>query len=311
MHKNEVQFETFKWVDLLDPDQATLATFAKELIFPEKVMLNCLDSDYLPHVETYGDRHFLILRLMEPKTKMTADSVQELTTKIALFLTPDTIVSVHRLKLIEIENVKELTKDKDLSKHKLLSLFFEQVARGFDEPLTDLEHSMQTIEEKMFAKRKSKSFLQEGFYLKRKSLAFKKVLKLTLDLMSKLIMKAECSIELFQVSRDRLERSLFYAEDVHENVQSLLSLHLSIESQKTNDASFRTNEIMRVLTVLTIFFLPLNFIAGVFGMNFREMPLVGHSVGFWGSLLLMSGVSLALGIYLYRQGWLDKPEIKS
>jgi magnesium transporter len=153
--------------------------------------------------------------------------------------------------------------------------------------------------------------LAERGSVKRKASAFKKVLRLTLDLMSKLIMKAECSIELFQESRDRLERSLFYAEDVHENIQSLLNLHLSVESQKINDASFRTNEIMRVLTVLTIFFLPLNFIAGVFGMNFREMPLLESSFGFWESLALMIVISAVLGLYLRSQGWLDKPEIRN
>ena len=311
MNRTEVQFETFKWIDLLDPSAESLTSLAEELHFPSKVVQNCLDSDYLPHIETYGDRYFVILRLMEPKSKMTADSVQELTTKIALFLTPECVVSIHRMKLREVENVKEIAKDPKISKQRLISYFFEQVARGFDQPLTDLEHLMHSIEEKMFTKSKSRNFLQEGFYLKRKSSAFKKVLRLTLDLMSKLIMKAECSIELFQESRDRLERSLFYAEDVHENIQSLLNLHLSVESQKINDASFRTNEIMRVLTVLTIFFLPLNFIAGVFGMNFREMPLLESSKGFWESLLLMFLISVGLGVYLWRQCWLDKPEIKT
>lgn len=310
MNRTEVQFTTFKWVDYFNPNPAELAAIAQQLGLPEKVLVNSQDPDYLPHVQTYGDKHFFILRLMEPKTKIDAESVQALTTKIALFVAGDQVVSIHRLELAEVEAIAGKA-DANVSRQKFISYFFEQAAIGFDQPLTDLENDMHAFEERMFSKRKSKNFLQEGFYLKRKSSAFKKVLKMTLDLMSKLIIKAECSIELFQESRDQLERSLFYAEDVHENVQSLLNLHVAVESQKTNEASFRTNEIMRVLTVLTIFFLPLNFLAGIFGMNFKEMPLLEHSSGFWISIVLMVGVSIVLAWYLYLQGWLDKPDIST
>ena len=314
MNQTEILYNSFKWEDYLNPDQQILVQLAKDLGLAPKVMLNCLDSDYLPHIETYGNKHFIILRLMEPKTKLSADSVQELTTKIAIFLAPEKIISIHRMPLKEVDVVIEKMKNKSAEegdKQVLLSYFFEQVSLGFDQPLSDLENMLHNFEEHMFNKRKSKNFLQEGFYLKRKASAYKKVLKLTLDLMGKLISKAECSAELIQQSKDRLERGLFYAEDVHESIQSLLNLHVAVESQKTNEASLRTNEIMRVLTVLTLFFLPLNFVAGVFGMNFKEMPLLEAHSGFWVSIVLMLGVSLVLAWYLFRQGWLERPDIKS
>lgn len=316
MSQTEVQLGGFKWVDVINPTQAMLEELADQINLPHSVLLNCLDTDHLPHLETYGLAQFVLLRLMEPETKASASSVQSLTTKIALFLCPDQMITIHRLPLKEVDeirrNIKEGAESTDtMTKPRLISLFYEQVALGFDRPLTDLEQKLQIYEEKLFNKRKSRNFLQEGFYLKRKASAFKKVLKLTLDLMAKLISKADCSPEHFQESKDRLERSLFYAEDVHENIQSLLNLHVAIESQKTNEASFKTNEIMRVLTVLTIFFLPLNFVAGIFGMNFTKIPFLHYDNGFWVSLFMMLAVSVALGYYLFKQGWLAKPEITS
>lgn len=315
MSSTEVALGTFKWVDYLNPSKEVLRQLADELSLPHKVLYNCLDSDYLPHIETYGSTHFLLLRLMEPNTRLNADSVQELTTKVALFVSAEKIISIHRLPLNEIQHIEALIKEsgaaESLTKQKMIALFYEQAALGFDKPLTDLEVKLDSFEQRLFNKRKSKNFLKEGFYLKRKASSFKKVLKLTLDLMGKLITKLECSQAHFQEAKDRLERSLFYAEDVYDNIQSLLNLHMAMEAQKTNEASFKTNEIMRVLTVLSIFFLPLNFLAGVFGMNFEYIPFVDHKMGFWLTILVMLLISTALLVYLLKQGWMDRPNIES
>lgn len=312
MSRTEVQLGTFKWSNYLNPSQDVLAQLADELKLEPKILFNCLNSDYLPHIETYGNTQFLVLRLMEPESETSADSVQELTTKIAIFIAPEQIISIHRLPLNEVTEVEKRIRDEgalDVTKQKLMGYFYDQVALGFDKPLTDLELMLESFEETLFSKRKSRHFLQEGFYLKRKASAFKKVLKLSLDLMNKLITKVECSPIYFQEAKDRLERSLFYAEDVHENMQSLMNLHMAIEAQKTNEASFRTNEIMRVLTVLSIFFLPLNFLAGIFGMNFIHIPLLNNEMGFWITIFVMLVISSALLFYLLRQGWMSRPEI--
>jgi magnesium transporter len=314
MSQSEVLLNSLKWVDYLDPSPQVLEQLAIELCLAKKIVLNCLDSDYLPHVETYGETHFIILRLMEPITTSDADSIQELTTKIALFVSPHQVVTVHRLPLPELDAVKEKIKTLDLekcTKQKLVSLFLEQVSLGFDKPLTELEAKLEEFEVNFFHKTKAKNLLRESFYIKRKSSAFKKVLKLSMDLIAKLSTKLEGSVELYQTTKDRLERNLFYAEDVNENMQSLLNLHIAIESQKTNEASFKTNETMRVLTVLTIFFLPLNFVAGVFGMNFQHIPLLNHPYGFWISVAFMLFVSLFLAIYVIKQGWIRKPDLKT
>lgn len=313
MAYTEVKLDTFTWIDYTNPSTELLGQIAAELCLESRVLYNCLDPDYLPHIEFYPETQFLILRMMEPESRTDADSVQELTTKIAIFISSNKIITIHRLPLSEVDAVirklKEATTNK-INRSKLISFFYEQVSLGFDRPLTDLEFKLHNLEENLFSRSKSRNFFQQGFYLKRKASAFKKVLKLTLELLSKLVNQVDFKAAHFQQSRDRLERSLFYAEDVYENVQSLLNLHMAIEAQLTNDASFRTNEIVRVLTVLTIFFLPLNFIAGIFGMNFQVLPLLMNPHGFWISIFIMLAVSMLLGLYLLKQGWLGRPKIK-
>ncbi|MES2801010.1 MAG: CorA family divalent cation transporter [Bdellovibrionota bacterium] len=296
-----------QWVDVAAPTQTQFNELSSLLGLPESIIQNCLNPDYLPHVETYGSTRFVILRIPEPVSEPKADSVQELTTKIAVFISEDHVISVHRITelpvISEVTNtLQALTEEhvKEVSALTLLGLLFEQVALAFESPINQLEANMEKFEENIFNHKRSKALLQEGYYIKRKASAYRKVLKYTLELMSRLAQK-----ELWQDSRDKLERYQFYAEDIFENTQGLLGLHLSIASQRTNEASLRTNEIMRVLTVLTIFFLPLNFIAGVFGMNFTHIPGLQHEWGFWASIALMLFISSALFIYIVVKGWLS------
>lgn len=314
MNFSEIELNSSKWLDYENPGKEVLELLAERLGLPKKVLYNCLDSDYLPHIETYGQTYFLILRLMEPETKITASSIQELTTKVALFLSPGLVVSIHRLPLKEIDDIRRKLNSptsSDLTNQQLLNYFFEQVSLGFEKPLSLIEEKVETFENNFFQAKKSRGLIQEGFYIKRKAAAFRKVLKMTLELLGKTNQKIDCGGEVYQSSKDRIERSLFYAEEVSDGMQSLLNLHLAIESQKTNEASFKTNETVRVLTVLSIFFLPLNFLAGLFGMNFEHIPLLSHPWGFWLSLAMMLLISALLAYYVTKQGWIGKPDLKN
>lgn len=310
MQKHELNLNAFKWIDIVQPSKSVLESLAAELNLPKKLLLNCLDPDYLPHVESYGDIQFVLLRLTEPRFKLDADSVQELTTKVALFITPDKIISLHRLPLLEIKEIEKRVQtisSNELTKYHLISLFFEQISLGFNTPLNDLEHTIEIFEEKIFKSVNSSLVLQDGYYIKRKASAFKKVIKFTIDTLNKLMQKSDCPLGLMQEVHDRFERHLFYADDIYENVQSLLNLHIAIASQKTNEASFKTNEIVRVLTVLTLFFLPLNFLVGIYGMNFEFIPLLKNQYGFWYAIIFMAIISLGLFLYVIKKGWLKPP----
>ena len=68
----------------------------------------------------------------------------------------------------------------------------------------------------------------------------------------------------------------------------------------------RTNEIMRTLTALTAIFLPLNLIAGVFGMNFEFLPGIHADTGFWWTLGSMAFIAVALGVVFWRKRYLAR-----
>ena len=96
-------------------------------------------------------------------------------------------------------------------------------------------------------------------------------------------------------------------ESYRDVLSGLMEIYLS-------SVSIRTNEIMRVLTVISSVFIPLTFIAGVYGMNFvlafngRRLPLnmpeLSHPLGYIGCLLLMLGVAIFQIVYFKKRGWL-------
>ena len=100
-----------------------------------------------------------------------------------------------------------------------------------------------------------------------------------------------------QAKDERIESLHTWADEIHDNVSNLLTVQLNL-------ASHRTNEVMRILTVFSAFFLPLTFLVGVYGMNFEFMPELSRRWAYpavWGVMVIIT-----LGIYIWfrRRGWL-------
>jgi magnesium transporter len=96
---------------------------------------------------------------------------------------------------------------------------------------------------------------------------------------------------------DHAVRIIDIVESYRELAASLIELYLSSVSQRTND-------IMRMLTVISLVFMPLTFIAGVYGMNFKHMPELEPPWGYYACLGLMAFIASAQLWFFKRKGWL-------
>ncbi len=108
-------------------------------------------------------------------------------------------------------------------------------------------------------------------------------------------------LELLKVrSRDvleHIERVVHHVRRLEQNAETAVQMHFSAQSNRTND-------IMRTLTALTAVFLPLNLIAGIFGMNFEFIPLIHERAGFWWAMASMAAVAVGLSVYFWRKRYL-------
>jgi magnesium transporter len=119
----------------------------------------------------------------------------------------------------------------------------------------------------------------------------------TRDAVQKLVPASEPTAPLYQDLRENAESMHYYADELMEDVNNLLSIQLAL-------ASHRTNEVVRVLTVFSVFFLPLTFIVGVYGMNFDYMPELREHWGYPGVLVGMGLVTFVIYLWFRRRGWL-------
>ncbi|MGE0171415.1 MAG: magnesium/cobalt transporter CorA [Oligoflexales bacterium] len=102
---------------------------------------------------------------------------------------------------------------------------------------------------------------------------------------------------------DHIMQILDYVDHVRHSAENLMNLHLLLESN-------RTNEVMRVLTIIACIFLPLTFITGLYGMNFNRespwnMPELDWTYGYPYALCLMSIAVLSLLYFFHRKGWVE------
>ena len=110
-------------------------------------------------------------------------------------------------------------------------------------------------------------------------------------------------LDLLKVrSRDvleHIERVVHHVRRLEQSIETAVQMHFSVQSNRTND-------IMRTLTALTAIFLPLNLIAGIFGMNFEFLPLIHKQDGFWWAVGAMGGIAIALVALFWRKRYLAR-----
>jgi len=98
---------------------------------------------------------------------------------------------------------------------------------------------------------------------------------------------------------EHIERVLGHVRRLEQSAEAAVQMHFSA-------LGYRTNDIMRTLTVLTAIFMPLNLITGVFGMNFEFLPLIHTATGFWISIGMMLVVAIGLATFFWRRRYLER-----
>lgn len=107
------------------------------------------------------------------------------------------------------------------------------------------------------------------------------------------------------------ESTKLYLQDVYDHtiqiidtIESFRDISSGMLDIYLSNISQRLNEIMKVLTIVSTLFVPLTFIASLFGMNFVDMPGLNHPWGFTLTMVLMGLVSIGMLYYFYRKQWL-------
>ena len=107
----------------------------------------------------------------------------------------------------------------------------------------------------------------------------------------------ESKKKYFEDVLDHMNAVSANTDHFRELLTSILELHVSMMNTKMN-------QVVQLLTVFAAIFLPLTFVAGIYGMNFRHMPELEHQYGYFIILLLMAGLAVSMVLFFRRKKWL-------
>jgi magnesium transporter len=303
----------FTWLDVVDPTREELSELVADYGLHPLSVNDCLDPEHLPKYEVFENHIFVILRAVDADAPPTADTVQALTRKLAVFAGPGFVITIHRrdqpwltaLQERGLANVplKHATKSEGIQVH-LLTQLFNAALDTYQRPLEEVENTLDRFDTKVFEGEvehgaEFRSDLREIHRLKRQVTLCKRLLWRTVDVTQRMVPNAGKASALLRDVQENAESYHFYADELLDDANTLLNVQLALASQ-------RTSEVMRVLTVFSVFFLPLTFIVGVYGMNFKYMPELRERWGYPAVLLAMAVVTFAIHRWFRVRGWLRR-----
>lgn len=293
----------FTWIDVHSPEPEELRELAHRYGLHATSVDDCLDPDHLPKYERIGETTFLIFRVYDAEAGPRSASVQELTRKIALFLRADLAITIHRVDMPLMRSLRERFggngPESTCTPLELLTELVRGALASYDKPLEAAEESVDLFGEDLIERPASTPPLPKIYLLKRRVSVVKRMLWQTQSVVHALTPTGERTQPVYQDLRENATGAFFRADELLEEVNNLLGIHVAL-------ASHRTNEVMRILTGFSAIFLPLTFIVGVYGMNFDWMPELRERWGYPAVLGFMALVSLAIFIWFRRRGWLRK-----
>jgi len=290
----------FEWLDTTGPTSDELAGLAESYGLHPLALQDCLDPEHLPKFERLGGATFLIVRAYDEASPPDAVTIQQMTRKVAVFAGLTFLLTVHRKEMpfFDVFKASWASRAPDASGlGEVLVELIGAVVATYEKPLEEAEGVLDDFEEALFDGTRAEAGLEEIHLVKRRVTMIKRTLWQTLTVVQKLHPSSEGHSPIYQDLRESIESLHAYADEIQQNVSNLQSIQLSV-------ASHRTNEVMRVLTVFSAFFLPLTFIVGVYGMNFRRMPELEWVYGYPLTLGAMAAVCLGIFLWFRHRGWM-------
>lgn len=257
--------ENFEWIDVAQPTAEELADLAKRYHLHPHTVADCLEPDHLPKYEVTGETVFIITRKYAPRDDF-ADTIQELSSKVALFFSDDFLITIHRLPQTFLQDINERYASKGLCHNvqALVARIMEGVLQSYVKPGQALADEIDRFESLIFLKKSIPDLQENIYYIKRKAGVTKNIIKLTDEVITLLEKKYGTSPEMEELWDMYTKVETLY-DQVYSDAHALTGVYLAISAQ-------RTNEVMRILTIFSVFFMPLTFIVGIYGMNFDWMP---------------------------------------
>ena len=288
----------FSWFDVQEPHNEDFDKLNSEFGIPYLLVQDTLRPEHLPKYEFTEEGHFLMMRSFDHESDSDATTVQDLTRKIALFITEDRLLSIHRVELDSISKIKEKCKKNEIPKtlQGLVHQIVLSIIRTYEEPINNLQDMYDDFETDVLSKKIEKLNTTRIYHFRRQLFVIKRILKQTNDSLYRSKEFWDDYPSMLQDLRENLDQLYFQLDEISDNFEHLFELHIALNDQRAND-------VMKVLTVFSSVLLPLNFLASFYGMNFTNLPGLNSIHALITLTFAMLFLSMAAIFYFKKKGW--------
>jgi magnesium transporter len=290
------------WVDI-DAEHDLAEQLLREQNFHPLAIEDTFTLFHQPRVEEYSDHVFVIVRGIDFNTEAAIEDLQTL--KLAAFLRRNLLITVHRKPLRSVKAVRERIEETGRALPggvvQLLWSICDELIDLYFPIIDELGARIEALEQEVLNDARHEQ-LQTILDLRRKLGVLRRTMLPHRSVFGHLSNSRD---DLFDATaslnfRDTLENVLRLTDAVDQQRDQLSNVkdtYLSVVSQ-------RTNEIMKVLTLFSAIMLPLTFIAGIYGMNFENMPELHSRYGYFAVLCTMIVVAIGMVSWFRRRRWL-------
>ena len=300
------------WVDLRGDSEAEV-DIAKDVLgnifkFHYLTIEDCLETRNQPKIEGFPDYIYFIVHGVKPDETTSTNFV---TKELDGYLGKNYVITFHVEKFQSVKNVKAQIRTSTFACQRgpayLLHQILDRLVDLYMPVVDDFDNTISGLEERVFVMKKSSNMvLAEIMDLRRSVARLKRISSRQLEVMYRMShgefpQIPPAVLPFFRDVHDHLLRISDLAESYRDLVGGLFEIHFAVVSNKTND-------IMKTLAVLSAIILPLSLIAGIYGMNFENMPELKSENGYWLTLGAMALITVVLLWYFWRRGWIFQRE---
>jgi magnesium transporter len=296
---------TLDWVrvrGIHDPD--LIRRMGERFKLHPLLMEDLLNPDQRPKLEEFGDLIFIALKMVE-YNGATGKLLEE---QVGIIWGEGYVITFQEGEKNTWDHVAQRARrEKSRIRHGgadyLVVALLDAVVDRYFSALSGLGEEIEKLEERLLLEEQSNALSLDLYHMKREMLALSSAIRPVTELVKELHTVGDgqdWSVETDTFLRDVSDHVSQVADmtaRLSEMVSSMIELHISL-------AGMRMNEIMKVLTLIATIFIPLTFVAGIYGMNFAHMPELQWAWGYPAALLFMAALGIGMYWWFVRKKWL-------
>ncbi len=302
----EIDGRGLRWVNIERPGALERTWLEEHFDFHALDLEDVLSRNQRPKIDVYDDYLFIVLHF--PVFDPAAGRLG--TGELDLFVGPGYVVTIPNQPLQPVEYLFERCRTKEDLREQLFSrgsgyLLYRLVDDSFDycfPMLRKIGNKLDALEDEIFEGR-SEEVVRDISNVKQEIINFRKVIR-----PQRPVLRDLEKVKQRYLATD-LDLEIYFDDivDAHERIWDMLENYKEVAEalEETNESviSHRVNDILRVLTSISVIVLPLTLLASIWGMN-SHVPGEGGAAAFWAVLGVMVALLVGMVAYFRRRGWL-------